>query len=152
MTRDRWAPFNPYFYVPKYLSSDALPAPEIFVIVYFLKMLIFPKLRLPKFFCWIYPLIIIIPYSMLLWTNFKIFFRLSIHSGGWAGGGRLLRPKINTANAIKHFYMFFGDPHFSFNSYARSLAKHRKRLQQILQNDTQITDVVNPLKFCENRT
>ncbi len=23
-------PFNPYFYGPKYLSSDALPAPEIF--------------------------------------------------------------------------------------------------------------------------
>ncbi len=23
-------PFNPYFYVPKYRSSDALPAPEIF--------------------------------------------------------------------------------------------------------------------------
>ncbi len=26
------APFNPYFYVPKYRSSDALPAPEIFPI------------------------------------------------------------------------------------------------------------------------
>ncbi len=26
------APFNPYFYVPKYRSSDALPAPEIFSI------------------------------------------------------------------------------------------------------------------------
>ncbi len=25
-----FAPFNPYFYVPKYRSSDALPAPEIF--------------------------------------------------------------------------------------------------------------------------
>ncbi len=24
------APFNPYFYVPKYHSSDALPAPEVF--------------------------------------------------------------------------------------------------------------------------
>ncbi len=24
------SPFNPYFYVPKYHSSDALPAPEIF--------------------------------------------------------------------------------------------------------------------------
>ncbi len=24
-------PFNPYFYVPKYCSSDALPAPEIFL-------------------------------------------------------------------------------------------------------------------------
>ncbi len=24
------APFNPYFYGPKYHSSDALPAPEIF--------------------------------------------------------------------------------------------------------------------------
>ncbi len=25
-----FAPFNPYFYVPKYRSSDALPALEIF--------------------------------------------------------------------------------------------------------------------------
>ncbi len=25
-----FAPFNPYFYVPKYRSSDALPAPEVF--------------------------------------------------------------------------------------------------------------------------
>ncbi len=25
------APFNPYFYVPKYRTSDALPAPEIFL-------------------------------------------------------------------------------------------------------------------------
>ncbi len=24
------APFNPYFYIPKYRSSDALPVPEIF--------------------------------------------------------------------------------------------------------------------------
>ncbi len=30
--------FNPYFYVPKYLSSDALPAPEI----YFFPMAGFP--------------------------------------------------------------------------------------------------------------
>ncbi len=27
------APFNPYFYVPKCRSSDALPAPEIFFIL-----------------------------------------------------------------------------------------------------------------------
>ncbi len=27
--------FNPYFYVPKYLSSDALPAPEIFCCFFF---------------------------------------------------------------------------------------------------------------------
>ncbi len=26
------APFNPYFYVPKYRSSDALPVPEIFIL------------------------------------------------------------------------------------------------------------------------
>ncbi len=26
-------PFNPYFYVSKYLFSDALPAPEIFCFV-----------------------------------------------------------------------------------------------------------------------
>ncbi len=26
-----FAPFNPYFYVPKYRSSDALPAPETFI-------------------------------------------------------------------------------------------------------------------------
>ncbi len=26
------APFNPYFYVPKYRSSDALPPPEIFLL------------------------------------------------------------------------------------------------------------------------
>ncbi len=27
------APFNPYFYVPKYRSSDALPVPEIFFLI-----------------------------------------------------------------------------------------------------------------------
>ncbi len=27
-----FAPFSPYFYVPKYSSSDALPTPEIFEI------------------------------------------------------------------------------------------------------------------------
>ncbi len=27
------APFNPYFYVPKYRSSDALPVPEIFFLL-----------------------------------------------------------------------------------------------------------------------
>ncbi len=26
-----FVPFNPYFYVPKYRSSDALPALEVFV-------------------------------------------------------------------------------------------------------------------------
>ncbi len=30
-----YAPVNPYFYVPKYRSSDALPAPEIFIIFLF---------------------------------------------------------------------------------------------------------------------
>ncbi len=30
-----FALFNPYFYVPKYRSSDALPAPEIFFSVDF---------------------------------------------------------------------------------------------------------------------
>ncbi len=29
----RFAPFNPYFYVPKYGSSDALPAPEVFFLL-----------------------------------------------------------------------------------------------------------------------
>ncbi len=28
-----FTPFNPYFYVPKYPSSDALPAPEFFFFV-----------------------------------------------------------------------------------------------------------------------
>ncbi len=32
------APFNPYLYVPKYFSSDALPAPEILLIISFLKI------------------------------------------------------------------------------------------------------------------
>ncbi len=27
--------FNPYFYIPKYGSSDALPAPEIFLLMKF---------------------------------------------------------------------------------------------------------------------
>ncbi len=30
------APFNPYFYGPKYLSSDSLPAPENFYLFYFI--------------------------------------------------------------------------------------------------------------------
>ncbi len=40
------APCNPYFYVPKYRSSDVLPAPEIFFNIrrhYFYKLIKFLK-------------------------------------------------------------------------------------------------------------
>ncbi len=34
--------FNPYFYIPKHGSSDALPALEIFLVFFFIQLVIAP--------------------------------------------------------------------------------------------------------------